>query len=61
MLSAWCVVLVSVERFIAVWMPMKAKMINTKKHLLIVISLLVVFFTVLNGYWCSFADRIKNG
>lgn len=61
MLSAWCVVLISLERFISVWFPTKAKLVITKKRLLFSVIFLLLFFTIYNGYWTSFADGIIKG
>ena len=63
MMSSWCVVLISIERFVAVWFPSKAKRINTKRNVLICITGLFISFATMIGYWTSFADHIivKNG
>ena len=61
MMSSWSVVLVSAERFVAVWIPTKAKSINTKRNMLICEAVLFIFFSVYDGCWTSFADIIING
>ena len=61
MMSSWSVVLVSIERFVAVWIPTKAKSMNTKRNMLIYEAVLFIFFSIYDGYWTSFADIIING
>ncbi|KAK2161735.1 hypothetical protein LSH36_110g00026 [Paralvinella palmiformis] len=56
--SSWLVVLITMERFVAVWLPMKAKFINTERHVYIVMALLYAMFAIFFGYWCSWADQI---
>lgn len=60
MSSAWFVTLISIERFIAIWFPLKAKIINTKKMILIEIISVVLFLSVVNGAW-SVSSKIING
>lgn len=60
MSSAWFVTLISIERFIAIWFPLKAKIINTKKIILIEIISVVLFLSVVNGAW-SVSSKIING
>ena len=61
MMSSWCVVLISIERFVAVWISKKAKIINTKRNMLTFIGTLFVLFGTMIGYWTSFADNLING
>ena len=60
-MSSWCVVLISSERFVAVWIPNKAKNINTKRNIAAAIASLFLFFTCYIGYWTNFADKIIKG
>ena len=60
MSSAGFVTLVSIERFIAIWFPLKAKIINTKKIILIQIASVVIFLSIINGAW-SVSSKIING
>ena len=61
MMSSWSVVLVSIERFVAVWIPTKAKSMNTKRNMLICEAVLFMFFSIYDGYWTSFGDIIIKG
>ena len=60
-MSSWCVVLISSERFVAVWIPNKAKSINTKRNIAAAIASLFLFFACYIGYWTNFADKIIKG
>ena len=59
--SSWMVVMISCERFVAVWLHIKAKAINNTTNAYIAIGLVYGIFAVYAGYlgWC--ADRIVNG
>ncbi|KAK2161604.1 hypothetical protein LSH36_114g06065 [Paralvinella palmiformis] len=59
--SSWMVVMISFERFVAVWLPLKAKFITTERNVYIGIAVLYGVFAVFFGYWCSWADRVIDG
>lgn len=61
MTSSWLVVLICIERFVAVCLPMKAAYLNTKKHVVIGIVLVYLIIGTYNGVWVSFADRLIGG
>jgi len=59
--SSWMVVMISFERFVAVWLPMKSKFITTERNVYIAMAVLYGVFAVFFGYWCSWADRVIDG
>ncbi|KAK2163008.1 hypothetical protein LSH36_87g00027 [Paralvinella palmiformis] len=59
--SSWIMVTISCERFVAVWMPIKAKRINTIRNAYVIITVVCIPFVVYFGYVTSLADRIING
>ncbi|KAK2141836.1 hypothetical protein LSH36_1034g00003 [Paralvinella palmiformis] len=59
--SSWMVVMISFERFVAVWFPMKSKFITTERNVYIAMAVLYGVFAVFFGYWCSWADRVIDG
>ena len=59
--SSWMVVTISCERFIGVWMPVKAKRINTIRNAYIIIGVLCSLFIVYFGYLSSLADDVIHG
>ncbi|KAK2161605.1 hypothetical protein LSH36_114g06066 [Paralvinella palmiformis] len=59
--SSWMVVMISFERFVAVWLPMKSKFITTERNVYIGMAVLYGVFAVFFGYWCSWADRVIDG
>ena len=59
--SSWMVVMISFERFVAVWFPMKSKFIITERNVYIAMAVLYGVFAVFFGYWCSWADRVIDG
>ncbi|KAK2141837.1 hypothetical protein LSH36_1034g00077 [Paralvinella palmiformis] len=59
--SSWMVVMISFERFVAVWFPMKSKFIITERNVYIGMAVLYIMFAVFHGYWCSWADRVIDG
>ena len=61
MTSSWLVVLISLERFVAVWFPMKASTINTKRNAVIGISLVYLLIGSYNFGWAFISDRLING
>lgn len=60
MMSSWFVVGLCVERFIAVWFPLKAKLIVTKRTVIVMISVIVMVIATFNGCW-SYAYTITKG
>ena len=44
MTSSWLIVLISMERFVAVWFPLKAKFINTKRNIFIGKYYIILYF-----------------
>ena len=48
-------------RFVAVWLHSKAKHINTKRNTRVVICLLYGIIGSFCGYWCSWADQLRDG
>ncbi|KAK2161273.1 hypothetical protein LSH36_119g05018 [Paralvinella palmiformis] len=56
--SSWMVVLMSMERFVAVWLPIKAKLVNTDRNVYITTAILCGALAAFFGYWCSWADQI---
>ena len=59
--SSWMLVLISLERFVAVWFPIQAKKINTNRNAYIATALVYCILACYVGYWCSWADQIING
>ncbi|XP_021348429.1 allatostatin-A receptor-like [Mizuhopecten yessoensis] len=60
MTSSWFVVFISLERFFAVWFPLKIKVISTKKNAYIAIACVHITIYSLNGVW-TFSSILKNG
>ncbi|XP_062579715.1 thyrotropin-releasing hormone receptor-like [Saccostrea cucullata] len=60
MTSSWLVVAMCVERFIAVWFPLKAKFICTKNVVRVGIISIYVFIGTYTSIW-SYASKIKDG
>ena len=58
MSTSWLVVLISVERFIAVVYPFKAVKWIVKSRVLLAISTIYVILGIYNSYWSSVTDRI---
>ncbi|XP_041348859.1 galanin-like G-protein coupled receptor npr-9 [Gigantopelta aegis] len=57
MCSSWFVVLVCLERLIAVWLPMRAHTICTKRNAVISLTVVLVTIITLNSFW-SFTSRV---
>ena len=51
MTSSWLVVFISVERFIAVFLPLKVKIACSRRNTLIGISIIYLFMAIFNGVW----------
>ena len=58
MSTSWLVLLISVERFIAVVYPFKAVKWIVKSRVLLAISTIYVILGIYNSYWSSVTDRI---
>ena len=61
MTSSWLIVLIACERLIAVWFPLKAKIINSKRNISIAVVMVYVGIGSFNGVWSSIADVMMNG
>ena len=61
MTSSWLIVLISMERLVAVWFPFKAKYINTRRNVLIAVCLVYLVIGGFNASWGSVADVLMNG
>ncbi|XP_033759091.1 growth hormone secretagogue receptor type 1-like [Pecten maximus] len=60
MTSSWFVVLLCIERFIAVWFPFRAKVICTQRNTLLSISTVYVVIGTYNAVWGQWSS-IVNG
>ena len=60
MTSSWFLVFLCLERFIAVWFPLKAKMICTKRVALAGIFVVYSSIGIYNSVW-SYASKIVHG
>ncbi|KAK6184032.1 hypothetical protein SNE40_006578 [Patella caerulea] len=60
MTSSWFVVFLCLEKFVAVWFPLKTKFICTKRNAYIGLVLVYIFLFSFNGAW-TFASRLANG
>ncbi|XP_048729951.2 formyl peptide receptor-related sequence 6-like [Ostrea edulis] len=60
MMSSWAVVGLCLERFIAVWFPLKAKLFVTKRLVLILVISGLVIIASFNAVW-SYASKVVNG
>lgn len=61
MSSAWFVTLIGIERFIAIWFPLKAKIINSKKTIQREIFLVVLVLSTVNLSWSVVGTGFQNG
>ena len=61
MTSSWLVVLISIERLIAVYLPLKAKVLNTKRNASIAIIMVYLMIGGFVGGWVVVADTVVNG
>ncbi|KAK2150999.1 hypothetical protein LSH36_380g05003 [Paralvinella palmiformis] len=59
--SAWLVVMISSERFVAVWLPTKAKFINTNRKANISIFLMYGVFSFYLAYYTNWSYTIIDG
>ncbi|XP_060075386.1 growth hormone secretagogue receptor type 1-like [Ylistrum balloti] len=60
MTSSWMVVFLCVERFVAVWFPLKAKSITTKIRTILALAVVYMVMITFNSVW-SFSSRIVDG
>ncbi|KAK6179059.1 hypothetical protein SNE40_011505 [Patella caerulea] len=60
MTSSWFVVFLCLERFVAVWFPLKTRFICTKRNACIGLMIVYGFLFSFNGAW-TFASRLANG
>ena len=61
MTSSWFIVLVSIERFIAVWFPFKSRQLVTKQFFWFSILLNYVMAATFNTIWVYLTDSVVNG
>ena len=61
MTSSWLIVLIASERLVAVWFPLKAKVINSEKNIIMAVVLVYVAIGSFNGIWGSLADILVLG
>ena len=59
--TSWMIVLISTERFVAVWLHVRAKSINTTRNAYIAMAVVYGFFAVYIGYWSHIGDNIIDG
>ena len=59
--SSWMVVLISTERFVAVWLHVRAKSINTTRNAYIAIAIVFVVIAAYVSYWSTLSDEIIDG
>lgn len=58
--SSWFIVVICAERFIAVWLPLKAGIICTKRNTMIVVLAITSATFTFTGFW-TFSTVIVNG
>jgi len=58
--SSWCLVLLCIERFTAVWYPLKAKTICTKRNTCIALLVVYIFIFTFTSFM-SYASLVSNG
>ena len=61
MSSSWFVVYLCFEKFMAVWYPLKVKLIITKRLVLGYVLVVVAIFLAITGYWSYASDVDENG
>ena len=59
--SSWFVTLISIERGIVVWFPLKAKSIITSKRICFSVALVYICLGTFNAIWGYFTDFILDG
>jgi hypothetical protein len=61
MTSSWLIVLISMERLVAVWFPLKAKFINSKRNIITGVCMVYVGIGSFNAAWVSVTDILVGG
>ncbi|ELU12028.1 hypothetical protein CAPTEDRAFT_188111 [Capitella teleta] len=61
MTSSWLVFTVTLERLVAVLLPMKAKLLITRRKVAVSITLVYIGIGGFNAIWESVATRMENG
>lgn len=59
MTASWMIVLVAIERFVAVLFPLKAKLLLQKWTVLTAIGFMYIFILIITGSW-TFSTNIKD-
>ena len=59
--SAWLVVLISCERFVAVWLPLRAKVISTPSHALAAVAVVYAACAAYMAYVTVVDDALVGG
>ena len=59
--SSWNIILISIERFTALWFRFKAKSIMTKKTVILSIWLVYIFLTIYVAVMSYFTDFVLDG
>ncbi|KAK3599349.1 hypothetical protein CHS0354_009848 [Potamilus streckersoni] len=58
--SSWLVVAISIERFVVIWVPLKAKLISTTTAGRITVVSIVTVVFIFDGTWSMTTDVINN-
>ncbi|XP_022335190.2 putative G-protein coupled receptor 139 [Crassostrea virginica] len=61
MTSSWFVVCLCIERFVAVWFPLKAKIISTQKSAVLQIASVYLVIGTFNGFWTKNSKILPDG
>ncbi|XP_041348847.1 uncharacterized protein LOC121368255 [Gigantopelta aegis] len=61
MSSSWFVVLVCLERLVGVWFPLRARMINSRRHVVMAIAAICTTAITFNGFWSFSSKVVFNG
>ena len=61
MSASWLIVLLSIERFVAVWLPLHVKQLCTFKNGCRGSLLVFLVIGIFNGVWVSISDHLHNG
>ncbi|OWF40664.1 C-C chemokine receptor type 1-like [Mizuhopecten yessoensis] len=60
MTSSWFVVLLCFERFVAVWFPLRAKMICTQRNTILSIVMVYIFIGAYNSVWSRWSTIVDG-
>ena len=60
MSASWFIVLVAVERFVAVLFPFHVRIITTKRNIVIAIACIYIYNIVISGIWTVSSDVINS-